>query len=461
MGERDQGTLFHAKFNRSIVVEPARSDITADAGAILARVAAERVGLTEALAGILDPRDPFLVKYPMADLLLSKLIFTVQGWHDQDDLDTLRDDPAFRASVNTARGEAVAARTLPSQPTMSRTLATLSTESNRDILAAALLEVGLRRASDDLSRSGEFTIDLDSFPLEVHGKQENSRYNGHYHSDCYHPLAAFSGTGDILALELRPGNVHTAEGVRPFVEPVIRAASERFSKVWARFDAGYASGEFFDWLDERRVRFITRLKSNAALLRSVKTWKDRTIDRWRTSRIEGSEPREATFEFWYKAGTWTQTRRVVAVLVERSDRDGELFESLFFLCTNASRPEATSARLLARYRERGRAENHIGEFVNEHIPNLSSPSFAANEAALRLAGLAYDIAHYIRRRIEKHTGEGLSLKRLRERILKAPARLVRHARRLVFRVAQPFVDAWQDLAVLLERPIANLEGTVA
>lgn len=440
MGERAQGTLFQADFNRTIVVEPARNDLTSDAGALLGRVAAERLGLLALLTAIEDPRDPFLVTFPMADLVLSNLLFSVQGWHDQDDLDVLRDDPAFRASVNTARGEGVIERPLSSQPTQSRMLKTPSTEGNHAELGEILLQVGLRRASDDRMSSDEFTIDVDSFPLEVHGNQEDSRYNGHYHADCYHPLAAFGDTGDLLALKLRPGNVHTADGVRDFVEPVIHAVSERFAKVWLRFDAGYASGDFFDWLDERGVRFLTRLKSNAALKREVDGWQERIVEKWRATRTPGAEPREATFEFWHKAGSWTRCRRVVAVLVERSDREGELFENLFFLCTNAARPQATSAKLLARYRNRGRAENHIGEFVNQHLRNLSSPTFAANEAALRLAGLAYQLAHFIRRRLEKHTGDGLSLRRLRERFLKAPARLIRHARRLVFRVCRTFVD---------------------
>jgi hypothetical protein len=41
------------------------------------------------------------------------------------------------------------------------------------------------------------TIDLDSFPVPVHGRQEGGAYNGHYRDTVYHPLvASFSPGGD-------------------------------------------------------------------------------------------------------------------------------------------------------------------------------------------------------------------------------------------------------------------------
>ncbi|QDT03897.1 hypothetical protein K227x_22820 [Rubripirellula lacrimiformis] len=34
------------------------------------------------------------------------------------------------------------------------------------------------------------TIDIDSFPIEVHGKQHGASYNGYYKKSVYHPLVA-------------------------------------------------------------------------------------------------------------------------------------------------------------------------------------------------------------------------------------------------------------------------------
>ena len=61
--------------------------------------------------------------------------------------------------------------------------------------------------------SGDRTIlDLDSTEVPVYGEQEQSAYNGHFESTCYHPLLSFNRAGDCLAAKLRPGNVHSAEG---------------------------------------------------------------------------------------------------------------------------------------------------------------------------------------------------------------------------------------------------------
>jgi hypothetical protein len=55
-------------------------------------------------------------------------------------------------------------------------------------------------------------LDMDSTEIPVYGQQEQSAYNGHFESTCYHPLLLFNREGDCLTAEPRPGNVHGAEG---------------------------------------------------------------------------------------------------------------------------------------------------------------------------------------------------------------------------------------------------------
>ena len=64
--------------------------------------------------------------------------------------------------------------------------------------------------------------------------------------------------------------------------------------------------------------------------------------------------------------------RVVAVLVERDYAHGELFHHPFFLATNAARHQGGSDAILTRYRGRGEAEQHIGEFLTDIAPTVSS-----------------------------------------------------------------------------------------
>ena len=55
-------------------------------------------------------------------------------------------------------------------------------------------------------------LDMDATEIPVYGEQEQSADNGHFESTCYHPLLLFNRDGDCLAAQLRPGNVHSAEG---------------------------------------------------------------------------------------------------------------------------------------------------------------------------------------------------------------------------------------------------------
>ena len=62
---------------------------------------------------------------------------------------------------------------------------------------------------------------MDSSVSPTHGAQEGSAYNGHFGCTCYHPLFLFNQFGDLERCVLRPGNVHSADGWRDLLEPVV------------------------------------------------------------------------------------------------------------------------------------------------------------------------------------------------------------------------------------------------
>src|SRR5262249_53067139 len=71
-------------------------------------------------------------------------------------------------------------------------------------------------------------LDMDSTEIPVYGEQEQSAYNGHFESTCYHPLLLFNREGDCLAAKLRPGNVHSGEEGEGLLLPEIA----RQQKPW-------------------------------------------------------------------------------------------------------------------------------------------------------------------------------------------------------------------------------------
>jgi hypothetical protein len=461
MGERPDRSVFQPKFNRSLRVETAPADRTEELGALALREMAQQIGVLSVLSHLHDPRDPDRVRYPLTDLVLTRLLLLGQGWTDQDDADALRHDPALRAAVAGARGEAVMDRPLCSQPTVSRMMGVLGWDYNRDVLADGLLRVSRQRALSERSPGERITLDVDSFPVLAHGHQEGACYNGYYQEVIFHPLLVLADTGDLLAIDLRPGNVASCSDVRLFLAPVLSEIQRHDGEIWLRSDSGFADGELFDWLEQQKVHYICALRSNAVLVRACAAWRQRMSRKWARPPKTPSELREASCEFFYRAGPWRRARRVLAVLVERRDSDGLVHQALFFLCTNLSRRRATQAVLLEHYRQRGTAEARIGEFVGTVLPNLSSHTHDRNEATLRLAALAYEVMHALRRQLEQRQKRGLSLRRLRERMLSVSARCVRHARQVLFRVGESLGALWRELALALSRPpqaVAAPEG---
>ena len=114
-------------------------------------------------------------------------------------------------------------------------------------------------------RPETLVIDIDSLPVEVHGEQPGSAWNGYYHRRVYHPIVAAAGeTGDILDLRLREGQVHTADGGLEFVLEVLERAERHLcGKAAVRFDAGYPGEPLMAALEERGTHYVARVRNNA------------------------------------------------------------------------------------------------------------------------------------------------------------------------------------------------------
>ena len=452
MGER-QGWLFEPTFNRSVKLRQADTRISDNAGAILLREVDHRLGFTADLAAELtDPRNPDRIRYQQVELLRQHLYALALGHVHQDDQDILAHDPAVKVAVWDRPGQAVLDERLASQPSDWRLVDRLSTKPHRRALRKALAESVRRhqRAAGAGRKVLRGTIDIDPFPIEVHGKQQGGAWHGHYHQKMYYPLvASFCAEGTYQSNRLgegfthavlRRGNAAGAEGAVRFIQQTIRKARDLAVHLDARIDAGLVDGRTLDAFDDQAVRFVGRIRNNAVLDRLAEPYLSRPPGR------PTKEGDEFAIELGtYQAESWTRPYRLVLVVIDLPDpKTGlrELFPHSFFLITNWSADAKGAWDLLEHYRNRGTFEDRLGEF-NACVGNgLSAEAFEANEAALLLKLLAFNLAGVIRGELEDASGNGWDLRRMQRTVLKTGARVARHSGRLLVDISRAAGVLW-------------------
>jgi hypothetical protein len=441
--------LFQPLCNGAVRVETRTEKLTGDAGFLLLREALDRTALINALAVRLeDPRDPHRITHSLPALLRASVAMIAQGWGDQSDAARLHDDPVLAIAANDRAGVGAAKDALASQATFSRCLDLLSQEKNRAVLETAPLELAARRLrAQGRKPLARITLDIDGLPLSVHGEQPGSAYNGHVRERIHYPLiASCAETGDLLAALLRDGNAGPAQQAATWIPRIVQAAREHLApEVQVRLDAGFTDGATLAALDAARIPFVGRLRENPVLTRLFDP--HRTRGRGRPAL----QPREWVVEASYQAGSWEQPRRLLIVVQEHPT---ELFRNAFFLVTSLSREDYSGAQVLALYRRRGKAEAHMGEFkdvIGSSLPCTSrgvaseATVLARSQALLSLRLLAYQLLHVLRTEMEAVTWQGWSLRRLRERVLKAGARLLTHARRITVVIERRAAAHWRRL----------------
>jgi len=465
-------------FNRSVRIGSRTDRITGDSGALTGRELLRRSKVARFLAKRLpDRRDARRIRHSQGCLTRTLLLLAGQGRSDHSDAAELRDDPALRLATSDRAGTSPLGEggCLPSQPTLSRRVAAWSAKEGVEVLREGLQRLaGWRlKAMGGWRRPKSLVIDIDSVPVEVHGEQPGSAWNGYYHKRVYHPIVASAGeAGDLLDLRLREGQVHTADGGLEFVLEVLERAERHLcDKAAVRFDAGYPGEALMAALEERGTHYVARVRNNAVLKRLALPAIDEVVwDALNSGPPAAGEPRAWVREESYRAGSWSRSRRVVQVVVERP---GELIPRCFWLLTSMPADEVSGEELLALYRKRGKAEGHLGELMSVVSPALSSTSrrkshyrgrriakrekgvdpFACNQVRLMLAGFGYQIMHVQRAVLERMTGTGWSLRRLADRVLGTSARFTISGRRITITTGRASAH-WH----MLVRGLATLHG---
>jgi len=412
VGEQ-QNQPFQLSFNPSLKVDFQGSRVTSDGGLLLVRELDERLGLSELISEhLMDGRRGKNTQLPLPDLLRQSIYSRLAGYEDVNDAQRLSQDPTFRLMGSERiweRGAALTSRLQSFETEL------LTQEDNLSGLAAINRELIARAEAIDSPQ--RVVLDMDSTEIPVYGQQENSAYNGHFESTCYHPLLLFNREGDCLAAKLRPGNVHSAEDWEEVLLPEIERQQKPGKEVVFRADAAFAKPEIYEALEERGVKYAIRIPANDSLERDISELLTRPVGR------PSHKPVVWYKSFLYQAGSWKTMRRVVAKVAFHF---GELFPRVGFIVTNLTLPSRAVVRF---YNKRGTAEQWIKEGKQAvKMTRLSCHRFRSNEVRLGLSVLAYNLGNLWRRLALPKRIENWSLTSLQQRLVKTGGRLVKHAR---------------------------------
>ena len=386
--------------------------ITSDGGlSWLARMDSE-LGLSEAISECVPEWRTRKGRHSLAALIKQRVYQIACGYEDQNDSNSLREDPLLKLVCGSLprSGE-----NLASQPTFSR-LENSATGRACHQIAEVLFDLYLKERGKD-GAPGKVLLDFDATDDPVHGDQEGSYYHGYYKQHMYHPLLVFDGeSGHLISALLRAGNTHGSNSAVALLKRLVARLRQRWPEVEVeiRADAGFAVPSLYDYCEEEGITYTVGLITNSRLEEMAEDLLDEAKE-----RHENEQKKVKLFrEDLYQAGSWENVRRVVY--------KAEVMEAplgtnrRFVVTTRTDEPE----KLYEFYARRGESENWIKDFkLAVKADRLSCHRFIANQFRLLLHAAAYWLLDTLRRKLIEGGARRMQLDTLRLRLIKIGGRV--------------------------------------
>lgn len=394
-------------------------DLTSDAGLLLIKEFACKLGFTKLIKAEFKTNDDAMFRIHKDDENLWQMVYQIISAYFEDDCaDELTNDPVLTAILEK--------KALASQPTLSRFFNRMDEDTLQqfyDIMCK------LRRIVYSVKTPELMLLDLDSTLLETYGKQEGEGFNYHYQSHGYHPLVCYDGmTGDLIKIELRKGTDYSSTGIKAFLQPILDEFMEAYPRVpmLLRGDSGFATPDLYSQCEHNSVSYVIRLKENR-ILRQLACDIDEELSK--ATQLNQVDYAVEYGEFYYQAASWDYPRRVVCKVEKPVN---QLIHMYTFIVTNMV---SAPSELIKFYCKRGKMENFIKESKNGFdFAALSSASKIVNANRLQLHALAYNIFNWFKRLVLPANMRKQQIDAIRLKLLKVAAKVIRSARYTIFKL---------------------------
>jgi hypothetical protein len=439
--DTSQPVLFGDLSSKPVTVVFSAPSQSSDGGLPLLAALDRKLGLTALLSQqLVDDRRAKSVDHSFTEMVRQRVFSIAHGYADCNDAARIGEDPLFKLACGRAPN---AATSLASQPTLSRFE---RGQGGRTVVAMgrALERAVIGTLAHRHRRARRVTIDLDGSEDPTHGQQPFAFFNAYYDSWCYLPLFGFLSIDDLpeqhlFFARLRPGTGPEGRCVRTMLRRVVPLLRTRFrkAKIVVRLDAGFASSELFDLLDELKVSYMVAMAKNSRL--TIHAGQHMRAVRCITEQLGGTSTLFG--ECVYGARSWSRSRRVIfkAEVVTLAGRDPR--DNLRFVVTNLG---GSAESVWKDYIKRGDTENRIKELkLDLQIDRTSSTSFLANQMRVLLTAAAFVLFQELRVALGASELGRAMVARLRLTLLKIGATVKESWRRIV--IALPTSHPWQDL----------------
>jgi Transposase DDE domain group 1 len=437
----------------NLVLDPVRESLISSSGALLIKEVIRVAGLDRGLSGALSPWRPARATHDPGRVLLDVAMAVALGGDCLADVAAVRSQPEVFGTV-------------ASDPTVSRVFATLAGDVDQAVAAIRQARADARAAvwtrrrplagTAGHRRGGQVIVDLDATLVTAHSDKEGAEptYKRGY---GFHPMCAFvdhgeHGTGETLAIDLRPGKSSawdSADHIATLDTALAQLPEHERDQVLVRADTGAASKAFVHHITDLGLEYSIGFRATDGVKTAIETIPEQA---WRAAVDSDGEPRDgaqvAELTAWMPRSAremhrpnshhkWPSGMRVIARR-ERPHPGAQLrltdHNGWRITCFATNTPKSAGWRLAdleVRHRQRARCEDRIRGLKDTGMRNLPFHDYAKNRIWMEVVALAADLLAWTQTLAfdQAEPARRWEPKRLRFRILAVAGRIIRTGRR--------------------------------